>query len=304
MKTPTDFRHESYQRHVAHYDNLVNGTDSNLLGRIWTDESTVDAWRHRRMHELLTPFLEAHAGARWLTVGDGRYGNEAHYLMTKNVEVMASDISDTLLKEANASGYIKDFRKENAEALSFGDDAFDYILCKESFHHFPRPMIAMYEMLRVARTAVVLIEPCDPFVEATVPQILFRRLLNIVKRLAGLPRERHRFEEVGNYVYSVSRRELEKVAMGLNYRAIASRGLNDWYEKGVESEKAEAGNALFRKVRLIISVQDLLMKLKLNSSCYLVAAIFKEAIPEGLRESLSGAGYDLIDLPANPHHGK
>lgn len=304
MKTRTEFRHESYRRHEAHYKNLVNGTDPNRLGRIWTDESTVDAWRHRRMHALLTPFLEAHTGARWLTVGDGRYGNEAYYLLARNAEVTASDISDTLLKEANASGYIKDFRKENAEALSFGDSAFDYILCKESFHHFPRPMVALYEMLRVARTAVVLIEPCDLFVEATVPQLLFRRVLNIVKRLAGLPKGRHRFEEVGNYVYCVSRRELEKVAMGLNYRAIAFRGLNDWYEERVGSEKAEAGNALFQKVRLIIFVQDLLVKLKLYRPGYLVAAIFKEAIPEGLRDSLFRERYDLIDLPRNPHHEK
>lgn len=42
------------------------------------------------------------------------------------------------------------------------DDAFDYVLCKDSYHHMPRPMIALYQMLRVARRAVVLIEPPGP----------------------------------------------------------------------------------------------------------------------------------------------
>ncbi|WP_158308790.1 methyltransferase domain-containing protein [Desulfocurvibacter africanus] len=78
------------------------------------------------------------------------------------------------------SDFIPEYSVENAEKLSFANGSYDYLLCKEAFHHFPRPMIALYEMLRVARKGIVLIEPNDNGADG--------------------------FEECGNYVYSLSRR--------------------------------------------------------------------------------------------------
>ena len=103
---------------------------------------------------------------------------------------------------------------ENAESLSFEDEAFNFVLCKEAYHHFPRPMIALYEMLRVARKAVVLIEPFDRFVVSPLPE----RAWNGAKRLAAAAKgrpvgrpARFQYESVGNFIYTISHRELEKV---------------------------------------------------------------------------------------------
>jgi hypothetical protein len=75
-------------------------------------------------------FLIADPQARWLTVGDGRYGNDAKYISNKGGHALASDISDCLLKEAKDIGYIAEYKKENAEALSFQDAEFDYVLAE------------------------------------------------------------------------------------------------------------------------------------------------------------------------------
>lgn len=61
-------------------------------------------------------------------------------------------------------------RVENAEKLSSPNETLDFVLCKESYHHFTRPMLALYEMLRVATKAVVLIEPNEsPCVDPREP---------------------------------------------------------------------------------------------------------------------------------------
>ena len=57
------------------------------------------------------------------------------------VMFLVTDISSNLLKEAKDIGYISKYKQENAESLSFQDDEFDYVFCKESYHHFPRPMM-------------------------------------------------------------------------------------------------------------------------------------------------------------------
>ena len=65
--------------------------------------------------------------------------------------MLATSLTDSNLRIAQERGYIDKFQAENAERLSLTDDSFDFILCKESYHHFPRPAIAFYEMVRVAR---------------------------------------------------------------------------------------------------------------------------------------------------------
>lgn len=115
---------------------------------------------------------------KWLTVGDP-YGFDANYLISKNQNVIASDIAGTFFPIVKEQGIIKEYAVENAEHLSFEDNSFDYILCKETFHHFPRPYLAVYEMLRVAKEAVILIEPQDPV--GKMPLLL--ALCNIADRI-------------------------------------------------------------------------------------------------------------------------
>ena len=125
----------------------------------WLKKNTLDYWRHKRMLNKLNPFLKK--GEKWLTLGDGRYGTEANYLISKGIDAMATDYSDKLLKIGKEIGFIDKYQKENAESLTFDDNEFDYVLIKEAFHHFPRPWIALYEAFRVCKKGVILIEPND-----------------------------------------------------------------------------------------------------------------------------------------------
>ncbi len=53
------------------------------------------------------------------------------------------------------------YQKENGEKLSLPDHSFDLVLVKEGLHHLSRPVLGLYEMLRVCRQAVIIMEPAD-----------------------------------------------------------------------------------------------------------------------------------------------
>ena len=152
--------------------------------RNWFESGTVDLWRHLRMFRLLDPFLEEFRGARWLAVGDGTYGTASMYVRKSGSDALPVDINVSLLQLSKEHGLINDYRRENAESLSFPDGAYDFCLCKESYHHFPRPIIALYEMIRVSRKAVVLIEPAD-WLPSPVPRRLLQALKHRVKKTLG-----------------------------------------------------------------------------------------------------------------------
>ncbi|HEY7568610.1 MAG TPA: class I SAM-dependent methyltransferase, partial [Gemmatimonadaceae bacterium] len=207
--TLADFQTLSYHSHEHVWDKEQN----QQLAAAWARDDTVDSWRHLRMRQLLDPLLRTFASASWVTVGDGRYGTDAHYLEQHGADVMATDIGDGLLRKAYAEGFIHKYRKENAEQLSFADGSFDFALCKEAYHHMPRPMLAVYEMLRVARRAIVLIEP-DQTPVLVGPRLFIRRLLKAALIRVGFGRFfRDRsirlidfggnwFEDAGNFGYT------------------------------------------------------------------------------------------------------
>ena len=252
------------------------------------------------MYQALDPILISDPKAKWLTVGDGRFGRDAKYIIGEGCYALASDISDCLLEEARQIGYLSEYKRENAEALSFQDYEFDYVLCKESYHHFPRPMLALYEMLRVARKGVFLIEPNDVYINRKALEILFRNLKNIIKSLLHKKINKHAFEEAGNYVFSISRREIEKVALGLNLKIIAFKGINDVYFKGAEQEKLSENGPLQRKIKLLINIRNLLCRLGLMDYKNIVAIIFNEVPSKESLQLLNQEEYEIVHLPKNP----
>lgn len=301
MDSTKTFQERSYERHADSLIEYRTGGGKEKQARTWFEKDTVDAWRHQRMYRALTPILSAEPKATWLTIGDGRCGNDARYILENGCDALASDITEVLLKEAKAIGYISKYQIENAESLSFEDFKFDYVFCKESYHHFPRPMLALYEMLRVARKGVFLIEPNDPYVNRKLTEMASRNVRDLIMALAGKKNIEHGFEETGNYVYSISRREIQKVALGLNYRAVAFKGINDAYVFGVEYEKLAKIGPLQKKVRRLIALKDLLCKLRLMDYSLLVAIIFKQEPSKALHEGLSEEGYEIVALPENPY---
>lgn len=179
----------------------------------------------------------------------------------------------------------------------FKNEAFDYVFCKESYHHFPRPMIALYEMLRVARKAVILVEPCDNRYSIASNAIYF------IKKIIGMKKHFNQgaYEESGNYVYSISKREIEKVALGLNLNAVTFKGLNDCYIKGCEFEKMSWLNKVYRKIRINIFLEDVISRFLLMRPSMLMAVLFKAPLDGEIDSHLKNRGWQVIKFPGNPY---
>ena len=102
----------------------------------------------------------ASQGARWLTVGDYYFGMDAHSLLRRGAgSVLATDIAEKRLKIGKEKGLIHEYKALNADVLDLPSNSVDFAFCKEAFHHFPRPMRSLYELMRVAKRGVLLIEP-------------------------------------------------------------------------------------------------------------------------------------------------
>jgi ubiquinone/menaquinone biosynthesis C-methylase UbiE len=300
-----DFSQYSYQAHEKHGQEYLHDEEKRKLTQTWYEKNTVDYWRHKRMYDCLLPVLETYRSAKWLTVGDGRCGTDANYLKKNGGLALATDLSVNLLAEAKQAGFIDDYKKENVEALSFADNEFDFTLCKESYHHFPRPILGLYEMLRVSRRGVVLIEPNDGFSFSRIsdlPKLFFLLAKAIVKFIiSGKKLNRNSYEPVGNYISRISEREIEKISLALNYPAIAFKGLNDYYLPGVEKEILAKNSPLFKKIKRKILFYDILCKLDLQNYGLLTAIIFKETPSAECVKKLNQQGFRVMMLEKNPY---
>lgn len=254
---------------------------------------SIDNWRHTRMLALANPLLKASPFDVWMTVGDGRYGSDSAYLLAFGMTAIASSLTDDTLKIAYEKGWITEYRVENAECLSLKNDSVDWILCKESYHHFPRPPVAFYEMLRVAAKGIFLIEPIDE-----------RRVLNIFKSLIKkLLRGRGDidFEPSGNYLYRVSIKEIIKMHLGLGGRLLAFKKLNDFYHEKLSNMPADSRNLFFIMTKLGISLQNGLCRLGLLGFGLGGIIVFKKEPEESLIQGLREEGYEILYLPKNPY---
>jgi hypothetical protein len=154
-------------------------------------------------------------------------------------------------------------------------------------------------MLRVARKGVILVEPNDRINSPA------RMIVAALKRILGGP-PKHMdwtsYEEDGNYVYSISQREIEKVALGLDIPQVAFKSLNDYYAVGVEFEPADAARSrVYRNMRRVIWFRDFLCRIGLDRPVFLMACIFHEPVSTGQRARMIKNGWKILDLPRNPY---
>ena len=280
--------------------NILDNPEAKRRSETWFENDTVDFWRHERIRNSLLPIIDYFPDSHWLTVGDGRYGTDANYLLRKGLKAHASDIQDELLKIGNKNNFIKDFSKQNAESLTFCDNQFDFVYCKESYHHFPRPAVALYEMLRVAKEGVILQEPNDNLFFTNFLQILFNYAMDFARFVLGKEKETFLFEVSGNYVYSLSSRELKKYALGIGYGFVAYKIQQDFYIDGVEFEKADKKSKLFKKIKRGIRFFEFLYKAGLFNGGIITGVILKSVPSSKLIKSLELNGYKTEILTKNP----
>jgi SAM-dependent methyltransferase len=257
--------------HVTHLKGFMQATKTSTLYESWWDDSTVNYWRHTR---LLSPVLEVLYDLKdfsWLTIGDGA-GTDSWRLQKAGFKnVTASDLSDSLLIESNKRGYINNYSVINAEKIDLPDDYFDFILCKETLHHMSNPYQAIHECLRVAKFGVVLIEPQDPWIDPPVES----------------NKDMPSYEEVGNYVYTFSKREIEKIAYGLNLRGVATKGQTDAYIPGCEFAHCIPGDEIWEETQKAIELHQNYISQKLSKGSYIQAILFNQRITVDIFETLS-----------------
>ena len=285
------YEEKSYQSHKDHYQKVYDDPASiNLKIHNWKETDPKQYFIHERSWKL-TDSLTSQASS-WLTVGDG-YGADASYLIKKGCVATATDISGTMLEAAHREGLIDNFSVENVEQLSYSTKSFDYVYCKESYHHFPRPFMGLYEMIRVSRKAVVIQEPVD--VLLAMPWLLF--IKNILDRINPLFlrkfwKNQYSFEVAGNFVYKVSEREFEKAAIAIGLPAVAFKGYN--HSKGKPNQSLES-------TKKNLSVRDFLSRIGILPYEQLSSIIFREKPDTKTQAGLKAEGYRYIEFPPNPY---
>lgn len=298
-----------YRLQREHMNSDLKNSRREEIHKSWFKEDTVDYWRHKRMYSTITPIANYYKDAKWLSIGDGRYGLDAYYLNKMfEINVFPTDISKNMLKKGQEMGLFDKYGVENAEALTFEDNSFDVIFCKESFHHFPRPIIAFYEMVRVAKEAIILIEPNDvipinkkKYVKSALRILLYKLInKNITPYIPCMDDNfNHTFEQSGNYLYSLSNRELNKIVHGLDLAGIAYYGFNDSYLEGCEFEKATAENKVFKKIK-----QEIEKNNKLEITGLTTTITFKTKIALDLKKTMINFGYKFYKKFDNPFLSK
>lgn len=299
------FHEESYKKHGEWYNRQFPDDRSKIVQlqshKLNEPVKNIGKWLQDLFFNCLDPLIEGTA-QNWLTIGDA-YGFDAQYLLGKGQNATASDLDTNFLRLAKNEGIISDFSAQNAEQLNYPANAFDYLLCKEAYHHFPRPYAALYEMIRVARKGMVLIEPQDPISRMPLLLMLMNMLSGFRHNLsAKLWKNRFSYEPVGNFVYKISAREIEKFAAGLNLPLIAFKGINpNYYFKGAEREERNLKNRKFREIYLRKKFADLGVFLRLIPSQVLCIIAFKELPDNELLKALKKTNYQLVYIPKNPY---
>lgn len=293
---------KSYQLHSKSFSEIEIEKDL-LTYKNWFEKSTTDLWRHKRMLKVLNPFLDREKGAPWLTVGDGRFGTSATYINQHGGRAIATDIDITLLEVAKQNNMLADYRYANAEKLPFTDEQFDYAYCKQAYHHFPRPILAVYEMLRVSKNAVIFTEPHD-FIPSPILRTLLKRTKYFLKNILGKKNIHHdtgNYESIGNYVYSISVREFEKIALGMGLPGIAFKRFDEIYLKGVENEAFHPQAEIFKKIKFILSINKIKHFFGLSYPNTIQMIIFKSQPDVRLIKSLEQDGFTVALFSANPY---
>ena len=280
--------------YILHSQSEVETARNGCLPPSFTNPDNVGAWRHSRALEMFKPFIVAHPHATWLTIGDGHFGMDAYYLHGLGVDVLASSLTDSTLKVAADNGYIKKFDSVNAEQIKFEDDHFNYVLCKEAYHHFPRPAIAFYEMFRVAKDALVLIEPYEG------PARMLDIIKEPAKKMLWGKDETIHFEPCGNYIYRVNPKQMGKKLAAMGYTAIAHKTFNDIYLP--RYGKSKCGFSVgYLMTRLVLLLLDLLCAVRLMNPALVGIFCFKKEPSPSQQSALKKCGFKLTQLPVNPY---
>jgi len=185
------------QQKVA-FDDIYN-VETARTGRFdfhLTPDKFIRYLRDRRLHKGLT-YIKDHFKEdihQWsvMTVCGGVGGEGIFFLRAGFKDVTVSDFSANPL--ITAKSFDKNLKtiQLDAEALDLPDNSYDLVVVQDGLHHLPRPSLGFTEMLRVARKAIIVIEPYN----------------SVVGKMIGTEWEVH--DEAVNYVYRWDKKMIEQ----------------------------------------------------------------------------------------------
>lgn len=273
------------------------------------DFESVDAWRHLRMLDFVDCLVDTND--HWLTIGDA-YGHDAQILKHKGVKnIVASNLETQNLAKAKEAGFVDKYLTINAESIDLQANSFDYVLCKESLHHMPRPYLALYEMLRVCRKGVFFVDPQDSYIDWPAKKSNFYREI-VSDEIVGEKISFRKFdndeelyrasidwweEEAFNYVYTFSKREIRKIAFGMGLPFYGFKCINDWYEPGIGGEPVIENGPGYRKTKEQIDLHDQLCSITGKPSVYIACMLFKRTPNSETRNRLVQLNYSTTFTP-------
>ena len=228
----------------------------------------------------IKPFVDTLNGQTVVTICDGR-GLEALYLQERGLKCTATDLVALHLRTLREKGILEHIDEQNAEDLSYNDNTFDWGLVKAGLHHLQRPVVGLYELLRISKKGVIIIEAHDSF------------LLNCSKRIL---RKVLNFEESGNYVYRFRKREIEKICLSLGLPSFALHTyLLPWRKRYGLIRKPCCNYSIHV---LFFKLLNILLKSQGNVFC---AILFKEEPIKMQIDVLKKAGFSIINSLKNPY---
>ncbi len=188
-----------------------------------------------------------------LCSGEGMEGSILCDLGFTNVSV--SDLAElgvraALKRDARLKGFVL-----NAQMVDLPDGSFDVVMVHDGLHHLPSPVQGFTEMLRVAKKAVVFLEPHD----------------SIVGRLIGTQWERN--GSAINYVFRWNRRLVEQVTSGyLGPDAFDNLSFSFWHHNLVFAKITQVlgGARGLPLIKIIKRILDLMAGKYGNQFCGMV----------------------------------
>jgi ubiquinone/menaquinone biosynthesis C-methylase UbiE len=139
----------------------------------------------------------------------GGAGMDAEKLVQHGFRVTITDLSPEAIARAEERSrrYGVDYQAMvmDAESLAFPDRSFDVVFVHDGLHHLPDPYLAIREMARVARRAVVIVEPQDA------------PLVRLAVRL-GISGD---WEDAGNFVYRLRGPQLARFLADLGFPRVS-----------------------------------------------------------------------------------
>ena len=149
---------------------------SKTTAESWNFERTLDPvtryLRDRRVNLAIQRLMKLTGStpSQWtalaLCAGPGGEGTLLANLGLR--EVTVSDFSETALSLCKKLDPRLKTVVADAEQIGLPSDAYDLVIVQDGLHHLPRPTLGLTEMIRVAKHAVIVIEPHEGIVSRLI----------------------------------------------------------------------------------------------------------------------------------------